>query len=163
MRLYNQTNWCFFRIELRLIGVQPPCPRCKLLGNIINAKVAELNIEAEVSHLAYTHPEARRIANSFGLVSGTAKDVSGKIQVPIDSEKIRLAKNSKTIHPDYDFRDYNNCNWTFEMDEALSLFENRAKEVGIVMTPVLIINGELKHQGSVPSLYKINEWLLELK
>jgi hypothetical protein len=45
----------------------------------------------------------------------------------------------------------------------LRLFENRAKEVDIMMTPVLIINGELKHQGSVPSLSRINEWLIELK
>lgn len=149
--------------KIVIIGVEPPCPRCKLLGNIIDAKVEELNIEAEVIHLAYTDPEARKIANSFGLVSGTAKDVSAKIQVPIDNEKISLAKKSKTIHPDYDFSAYNNCNWTFELDEVLRLFDNRAKEVGILMTPVLIINGELKHQGSVPSLRKINEWLIELK
>jgi len=145
-----------------IIGVEPPCPRCKLLGNIIDAKVEELNIEAEVIHLAYTDLEARRIANSFGLVSGTAKDVSGKIRVPIDSEKISKAKSSKTIHPDYDFELYNNCNWTFELDEALRLFENQAKEVGIMMTPVLIINGELKHQGSVPTQSRINEWLAKL-
>ena len=149
--------------KIVIIGVEPPCPRCKLLGNIIDAKVEELNIEAEVSHLAYTHPEARTIANSFGLVPGTSKDVSGKIQVPIDNEKISKAKNSRTIQPDYDFRAYNNCNWTFELDEALKLFENRAKEVGIMMTPVLIINGELKHQGSVPSQSKIDEWLIGLK
>lgn len=146
-----------------IIGVQPTCPRCKLLGNIIDAKVEELHIEAEVSHLAYTDPEARKIANSFGLVPGTVKDVSRIIQVPIDSEKIRKAKNSRTIHPDYDFRDYNNSNWTFELDEVLRPFENQAKAAGIMMTPVLIINGELKHQGSVPSQSKINEWLLELK
>jgi len=149
--------------KIVIIGVEPPCPRCKLLGNIIDAKVEELNIEAEVSHLAYAHPEARRIANSFGLVSGTAKDVSEKIQISIDNEKISKAKSSKTIHPDYDFESYNDCNWTFELDEALRLFENRAKEVGIMMTPVLIINEELKHQGSVPSLSKINEWLIGLK
>lgn len=93
--------------QIIIIGVQPPCPRCKLLGNIIDAKVEELNIEAEVSH-------------------------------------------------------YNNSNWTFELDEVLRPFENQARVAGIMMTPVLIINGELKHQGSVPSLSKINEWLFEL-
>jgi len=149
--------------KILVIGVEPPCPRCKLLGNIIDAKVEELNIEAEVIHLAYTNPEARKIANSLGLVSGTAKDVSGKIQIPIDSAKISIAKNSRTIYPDYDFQAYDNCNWTFELDEVLRPFENRAKEVGIMMTPVLIVNGELKHQGSVPGLSKINKWLIGLK
>ena len=145
-----------------IIGVEPPCPRCKLLGNIIDAKVEELQIEAEVIHLAYSTPEARRIANNFGLVPGTAKDVSVKIQIPIDSEKVSRAKNSAVIHPEYDFRAYNNCNWTFELDETLRHFENRAKEVGIMMTPVLIINGELKHQGSVPAMKIIDKWLSEL-
>jgi hypothetical protein len=148
--------------QIVIIGVEPPCPRCKLLGNIIDAKVEELQIKAEVIHLAYTSDEARKLAVGFGLVPGTAKDVSVKIQIPIDSEKVSRARNSTTIHPDYDFRPYNNCNWTFELDEALRHFETRAKEVGIMMTPVLIINGKLKHQGRVPSLDKINEWLLNL-
>jgi len=30
------------------------------------------------------------------------------------------------------------------------------------MTPVLIINGEVKHQGSVPEMEKIEQWILEL-
>ena len=149
--------------QIVILGVHPPCPRCTLLGNIIDAKVKELNIEAEVFHWAYSTAEARKMANSFGLVPGTAKDVSVKLQVPIDSERVGLAKNSKVIHPEYDFCAYNNCNWTFELDETLRLYENRAKDVGIMMTPVLIINGELKHQGSVPSLNKINEWLSLLK
>lgn len=148
--------------QIVIVGVEPPCPRCKLLGNIIDAKVEELQIEAEVIHLAYTSPEARKIAAGFGLVPGTAKDVSAKIQIPIDSEVVSKAKNSRMIHPDYDFRAYNNCNWTYELDEALRHFENRAKEVGIMMTPVLIINGELKHQGSVPKHSQITEWLKEL-
>lgn len=74
-----------------------------------------------------------------------------------------MAKYDKTIHPDFDIDPYNDCSWTYELDEVLRLVENRAKEVGVMMTPVLIINGELKHQGSVPSSCKINEWLLELK
>lgn len=37
-----------------IIGVQPPCPRCKLLGKVIDEKVKELQIDAEVKHLAYT-------------------------------------------------------------------------------------------------------------
>lgn len=148
--------------QIVIVGVEPPCPRCKLLGNIMDAKVEELQIEAEVIHLAYTSPGAREIATGFGLIPGTAKDVSVKIQIPIDSEKVSRAKTSTMIHSEYDFCAYNNCNWTFELDEALRLFETRAKEVGIMMTPVLIIKGELKHQGSMPSMKMIDKWLAEL-
>jgi predicted DsbA family dithiol-disulfide isomerase len=146
-----------------IIGVNPPCPRCKLLGNVIDAKVKELQIDAEVKHIAYTDAEAIELAQSFGLEAGTAKDVSRKIHLEIDSQRISGAQYNKTIHPDFEFESYNDCNWTFELDEILRLFEHQAKEAGIMMTPVLIINGELKHQGSVPALSKINKWLLELK
>jgi hypothetical protein len=146
-----------------IIGVNPPCPRCKLLGNVIDAKVKELQIDAEVRHLSYTDQESKELAKSFGLESGTAKDVSKMIHLEIDSQKISNAKNNKTSHPDFEFELYNDCNWTFELDEVLRPFERQAVEVGIMMTPVLIINGVLKHQGSVPSLSKINEWLSELK
>ena len=146
-----------------IVGVQPPCPRCKLLGNVIDAKVNELQIDAEVKHIAYTEPEAKELAQSFGLVAGTAKDVSRKIHLEIDSQRVSMAKYNKTIHPDFDFEPYNDSNWTFELDEALRPLELQAPNAGIMMTPVLIINGELKHQGSVPSLSKINEWLSDLK
>lgn len=146
-----------------IIGVQPPCPRCKLLGNIIDEKVKEFQLDAEVRHLAYSDMEAKELAQSFGLQAGTAKDVSGRIHLEIDGQRISDAKNNKIIHPDFEFESYNDCNWTFELDEVLRPFEHQAKEAGIMMTPVLIINGELKHQGSVPGLRKINKWLLELK
>lgn len=146
-----------------IIGVQPPCPRCKLLGNIIDGKVKELQIDAEVRHFAYTDPEAKEFAQSFGLVAGTAKDVSRKIHLEIDSQRVSTAKYNKTINSDFDFESFNDCNWTFELDEALRPVEHQAKKAGIMMTPALIINGELKHQGSVPSLSKINKWLTSLK
>lgn len=148
--------------SITIIGVQPPCPRCKLLGNIIDGKVKELKIDAEVRHLSYTDSEAKELAQSFGLEAGTAKDVSRKIYLEIDSQRISISKYNKTIHPDFEFEPYNDCNWTYELDEALRPFEHHAKEVGIMMTPVLIINGELKHQGSVPGLSRINEWLIGL-
>ncbi len=151
------------RHQIIVIGVQPPCTRCKLLGKIVAEKVKELQIDAEVRHLSYTDQESKELAKGYGLESGTAKDVSKRIHIEIDSQQISSAKNKITLHPNYDFRAYNDCNWTFELDEVLRPFEHQAKAVGIMMTPVLIINGELKHQGSVPALSKINKWLLELK
>ncbi len=150
------------RNSIIVIGVNPPCPRCKLLGKVMDAKVKELQIDADVRHVTYTDAEARQFAQSIGLETGTAKDVSRKIRQEIDSDKISALLNNRIINPDCEFNDYNDCNWSFELDELLRPFENKAREAGILMTPILIINGELKHQGSVPGLNKINEWLLEL-
>jgi len=49
------------------------------------------------------------------------------------------------------------------LDDYLRPFETKAKDAGILMTPVLIINGKMKHNGSVPGLDKIVDWLSELK
>ncbi len=151
------------RHKIIIVGVQPPCTRCKLLGKVVDEKVKELHIDAEVRHLNYNGTEVKEFAQSIGLESGTAKDVAKRIHLEIDVNKMNEVLNTKTIKPDCEYKDYNDCNWSYELDELLRPFENSAKEAGILMTPVLIINGELKHQGSVPQLRKINEWLLNLK
>jgi hypothetical protein len=144
-----------------IIGTEPPCPRCKLLAKVVSDKIRELVINAEVKHLAYTESEAGEFAGRLGLVSGTASSVAKKMNVEID--------NSRKIIPDFDsefnteYEDYFITNWSYELDEHLRLFELKAKEEGILMTPSLIINGNLKHSGSVPRLKQLEEWLLELK
>lgn len=146
-----------------VIGTKPPCPRCQLLDNIIAAKVKEIGLSASLKHLCYTSDEAKAIAEKFGLKPGTAKNVSEIIHIPININAFSdLAKNYK---PDInsDYYPYNNCKWSAGMDEILRPYEATAREAGIMMTPVLVINGVIKHQGSVPPLSKIEQWLSELK
>ena len=144
-----------------IIGTEPPCPRCKLLAKVVSDKVKELGINAEVKHLIFTDSEAGEFAGQSGLVMGTASSVAKKMNVEID--------NSRKIVPNFDsefnveYEDYFLTNWSYELDEHLRIYENNAKELGILMTPSLIINGELKHSGSVPRLSQIEAWLLELK
>jgi len=49
------------------------------------------------------------------------------------------------------------------LDNWLRASEEQAKNVGILMTPVLIIDGMVKYNGSVPSLPFIDCLLAELK
>lgn len=149
--------------QIVIIGTDPPCPRCGLLFNAAAGKVQELNIPAEVVHWTYTDAEAGEFAGSMGLEAGTAKDVAKRINREID--KTELDKLLKEAQPDpgNPYSEYNDCGWSPELDEFLRLFEARAGEAGILMTPVLLINGELKHQGSVPELQQLEEWLLALK
>ncbi len=144
-----------------IIGTEPPCPRCKLLTKIVSDKVKELEINAVVNHAVYTDTEAGEFAGRLNLEPGTASLVAKRMNVEID--------NSRKIIPNFDsefnteYEDYFFTNWSYELDEHLRLFENKAKEMGILMTPSLIINGNLKHSGSVPRLSQIETWLLELK
>jgi hypothetical protein len=149
--------------KIVIIGTQPPCPRCKLLFNAVSAKVMELKIEAEVKHLNNTDEEAKTFAKTIGLEAGTAKVVAKKIAMEINFEGISSLIRNDMLVENIEYKDYNNCDWSYELDEFLRPFENRAKEAGILMTPVLIINNEVKYQGSLPRIHKIDEWLLEFQ
>lgn len=146
-----------------VIGTIPPCPRCKLLTKVVSAKVKELGLNAEVRHLSYTDEESKDFAKIMGLEAGTAKDVAKKLNIEIDVDKITKLINNKTLKQNYEYKEYNNCNWSYELDEFLRPYEKRAKEAGILMTPVLIIDGIIKHQGSIPNLSNLEKWLLELR
>jgi len=158
--------------KIVVIGTVPPCPRCSLLGMLVAEKVRRMGIEAEIRHLSYTDEESEKFAKSIGLEPGTAKDVAKRINEEIDKEKLaELLKGDGRDEVNSDESDpgescicnaFSSCNWSYELDEFLRPYENRAKEAGILMTPVLIINGELKHSGSVPDIEKINEWIEEL-
>jgi len=149
--------------KIVIIGTDPPCPRCSLLTNAVKEKVKEFGINAEVRHAAYTDDEAKIFAKSIGLEAGTAKDVAKKLGVSIDMEKIsKLARNDK-LEANLEYKLYNKNSWSFELDEFLRPFERKAKEAGILMTPILIINNKVKHNASVPRLREIEKWLHELK
>lgn len=144
-----------------IIGTEPPCPRCKLLTRVVFDKVKELEIDADIRHLVYTDVQAGEFAGRLGLAPGTASSVAKRMNIEID--------NSRKINPDLDsefnieYEDYFFTNWSYELDEHLRFYENKAREWGILMTPSLIINGDLKHSGSVPRLSQIEQWLLEIK
>lgn len=145
-----------------IVGTDPPCPRCGLLTEVVKNLVSELSIEAELRHVTYSTSEARLLAKEFGLKPGTATDVSEATGKAIDSDQMRryIKEQAGVFHDE--FADYNKFNWSPALDEFLKPFEKMAEENGVMMTPVLIINGDKKHQGSVPSLDSIKGWLSDL-
>jgi len=147
--------------KIQIIGTEPPCARCKLLTNVVKDKVKEFEINAEVKHLVYTDNEAKKIAENFGLGTGTASLVAKIMNIEIDNSKKIIPNFNSEFNTEYE--DYFYTNWTYELDEHLRPYEKKAKELGILMTPSLIINGKLMHSGSVPRLFLIEKWLLELK
>ena len=147
--------------QIKIIGTNPPCPRCKLLEDVITQKCIELDIDAEIRHLTYTDDEAVEFAKSLGLETGTAGLVSKRLGIAIDNTKKRATNFESEFNSEYE--DYNFSGWTYELDELLRPFELKAKEVGILMTPTLVINNQLKNQGSIPRMETLLKWLLEIK
>ena len=154
--------------QIIVIGTVPPCPRCRLLTEIVTSKVKELGLNAEARHLSFQSEEASQLAGKAGLTPGTAKDVSRILGRDINIENMPKAANEaeldfvQNLQLDLKlleslFREVN------ILDHWLRPFENAARDTGILMTPVLIIDDTIKHSGSVPAMASIDEWLSALK
>lgn len=148
---------------ITIIGTRPACPRCSLLYNAITKMVDEMGIEATIQHFAYTEKEATACLSPSGLKAGTAKDVSKQIGIEIEFERMWRIEYNEAREENREYKRFNTCNWSYELDLLLRPFESRAKEAGIIMTPILWINGQIKSSGSVPRLHKIEEWLTSLR
>ena len=147
--------------KIIIIGTVPPCPRCELLTEIVKTEKELLKLDADVSHISYTKEEASEIAERIGMIPGTAKDVAKSIGEEIHLEN--MPKLVESIEIDPNFKQFEKLFHEVKiLDDWLRPFEEKAKDAGILMTPVLIINGTIKHSGSVPDLKTIDEWLLDL-
>lgn len=145
---------------ITIIGTHPPCPRCSLLTLVFSDKIKKMGLDAELIHLGFNDQEAIDIAAKFGLQPGTSGMVAQILNKPMDPTR-KFDPDDELIYNE----EYSNylTNWSYELDESLREYELKAREVGILMTPTVLINGELKHSGSVPRLAVIEEWLGELK
>lgn len=152
--------------QIIIIGTQPPCPRCKLLTEVVTQKAKAMGLKAEIRHIAYTSPEAVEIAAAAGLVPGTAKDVAKKAGSEIrwdDRADLPQVFKDQIDHLDQDLKQFTQLfKEVAILDHALRPFEAMAEDLGFLMTPVLIINGQVKHRGSVPLVSEIVNWLNEL-
>ena len=77
---------------------------------------------------------------------GSAKDVAHRGSVDVDWGRVTgLMKQP----------------WSPALDKELRPCQELADKIRILMTPVLIVNGKLKHHGSVPDPDHILAWLKE--
>lgn len=149
--------------EILIIGTEPPCPRCDYLGKMVHELVAELDLSLKVRHVAFTDPEAVQLAESVGLTPGTAKHVAQRAGIEIVWEDVyRMIDNPDSAPAEQTGAAC--CpavadKWTPELDLILRPCEEAAESAGIMMTPVLVVDGRIVHQGSVPSRAKTREWV----
>jgi thiol-disulfide isomerase/thioredoxin len=146
--------------EVWIIGVDPPCPRCDLARQRVERLAKELGTSINVQNLIYSDPEVREFAASIGKETGTAKDVVQKAGVEIDWNHVSAVyKNPPSQPEDIDIIDGPAKHWSPEFDEALRPCQGKAESVGLLMTPIVVVQGEVKHQGSVPSIKQLRTWL----
>lgn len=146
--------------EIWIIGVDPPCPRCDLARQRVERLAKDMETQVNVKELVYTDPEAREFAASMGKETGTAKDVIQRAGVEIDWNHVSTVyKNPPSQPEDIDIIDGQARHWSPEFDEALRPCQEKAESVGLLMTPIVIVDGEVKHHGSVPSIRQLSSWM----
>ena len=133
-------------VEVVVIGTDPPCLRCNLLVQRVYEVADENRLLVNIRRLPFQSAEARVLAEVFQKKMGSAKDVASQGSVEVDWGRVaRLMQQP----------------WSPALDEELRPCRELADKIQILMTPVLIINGKLKHHGSVPDPDRILAWLKE--
>ena len=146
--------------EVLIIGVDPPCPRCDLTRQRVERIAGEMGLSLNIRNLVYNSAEAREFGKSIGKEVGTAKHVAQKAGMEMDWSPVSIVvKNPPSRPEDLDVIDGTARRWSPEMDEALRPCQEKAESVGMLMTPIMVVEGEVKQQGSVPSIEQIKSWL----
>ena len=124
-------------MQITVIGVVPPCPRCKLIYDLAVEVANELGIEVEMKKIAYDSEEAK----NYGQV-GTAHDIAEWANMEMDWSKIREIVSE---------------GWSKELDDFMMPCKRKAEEKEWLMTPVLLIDGKVAFMGYVPRRENIKE------
>ena len=147
--------------EVWIIGVDPPCPRCALTRQRVERISKEMSVPLNIRHMIYSDLEAQAFAKSLGKETGTAKHVADKTGIHVDWDHVHAVVANPPSRPeDFDEIDGIARQWSPEMDEAIRHCQQKADSVSILMTPILVVDGQVKHHGSVPSLEQLRSWLV---
>ena len=124
-------------MKITVIGVVPPCPRCKYMYDLAEEGAEELGIETEMKKLAYDADEAQK----YGRV-GTAHHIAEWAAMEMDWSKIREIISEE---------------WSQELDDFLMPCTKKVQENGWLMTPVLLIDDKVVFSGYVPTKEAVKE------
>ncbi len=130
-------------MEVIIIGTDPPCPRCKETYERARKLVQEIDCMISVKKIVYSSEEAQ----NFGKV-GTAHEVAQWAGINIDWDRVHELAEGE---------------WTQELDDLLMPLKEKAEQESWLMTPVVVINGEVVHFGQVPEVNEIRSWITERK
>jgi hypothetical protein len=146
-------------MEIMMIGTDPPCPRCDLLDIWINEIIAEKDPASAVKviHLVYDSPEAIAFGEKRGLKIGKAKHIGAAAGIPYDQAVVDAWKEKRRE----EIADYQRPAdlWNEDFDRLFSAYQDAAESVSYLMTPVFVIDGVIKHHGSVPDKTELREWI----
>jgi hypothetical protein len=147
-------------MEILVIGTEPPCIRCLTTYKRAKEIAQQFPGGVEVRKIEMTSEEATRygkIGSGGSLSKVTSVKPNFEKVVKVSSEIGELvkdeARNADLIEAKLK-----------EIDMVLQPVKVESKEMGYLMTPVLVVNGQVKCMDHVPEKEAIRTWVeFELK
>lgn len=144
-------------IEVLIIGTNPPCPRCDLLDLRVHEAAEGLEQPSEIRHAFFDSAEAAAVGQAANRRVGTPKHVSAETGIPVDWGQVERAVEERRRVVGAEARAAQT--WTPALDALIDPCREGAEAVGFFMTPILVVNGIVKHHSNVPTVEQIREWL----
>lgn len=141
-------------MEIIVIGTEPPCIRCQTTYKRAREVALEYPFPIEVKKIAIHSPEAER----FGKVE-SGHGISELSMVKPDITLMKLMMDLHELAKDEDKNEEAIDSKLKELEKVLQPVKEKAREMGYLMTPVLVINNEVKSMDYVPSKDEIRAWI----
>ena len=142
-------------MEIVVIGTEPPCIRCHTTFKRAREVAQRFSQDIEVKKAAIHTKEAEKYGNAEGghIIGEVGKvkpdfEKMGELLKELDALKVDETKNERLIDA-----------MLKELEKVLEPVKKKAKELGYLMTPVLVINGQVKSMDYVPSKEEIQGWI----
>lgn len=142
-------------MEIVVIGTEPPCIRCHTTFKRAREVAQQFSGDIEVKKAAIHTEEAEKYGkveagHGIGEAGNIKPDVEkmGRLMRELEELKTNEEKNESLI--DVKLK---------ELDVVLQPVKEKAKALGYLMTPVLIVNGQVKSADYVPSKEEIRAWI----
>ena len=147
-------------MEIVVIGTEPPCIRCHTTFKRAKEVAQQFSQDIEVKKVAihtedakkYGKAEAGHGISEEGNIKPDVENM-GRLMRELEELKAEEEKNEALIDAKLK-----------ELEVVLEPIKVKAKELGYLMTPVLVIDDQVKSMDYVPSKEEIRAWIeIELK
>ena len=142
-------------MEIVIIGTEPPCIRCHTTFKRAKEVAQQFQGKIDVKKVAIHTKEAEK----YGKVeAGHGIEVAGNVK-PDFEKMIKLMRELDELKADEEKNESLIDARLKELEKVLAPVKEKAKELGFLMTPVLVINGRVKSMDYVPSKEEIKAWI----
>jgi len=147
-------------MEILVIGTEPPCIRCHTTSKRAKEVAQQFPEKIEVRKAELHSEEARKYGR---VMDGHEVEEAGKVKPDMES-LTRLLAELDELKADEEKNESLIDTKLKDLQKVIKPVEDKARELGYLMTPVLVVNDKVKSMGYVPSKDEIRGWVeIELR